>query len=185
MSSRTSEYHLVWKYSKPPTYEPSSCKLAKVQTCTGRSSHALHEVVSTSRVWRTWPLAPSCVSVYRAQQRSIFTSSPARAEAMAMQLVLLFSHSVTSSSSAVPGTVARQAPLSTFPRQEYRDGLPFSSLGDLSNPGIEPKSPALTSGSLTTEPPGKLTQLAVLYFSRHCTVRLNTFHFRVSFFILV
>ena len=122
MSSRTSEYHLVWKYSKPPTYEPSSCKLSKVQTRTGRSSHA---VISTSRVWRTRPLAPSCASVYRAQQRSVFTSSPARAEAMAMQLVLLFSHSVTSSSSAVPGTVARQAPLSTFPRKNTGMGCHF------------------------------------------------------------
>lgn len=35
---RTSEYDLIWKYSKSPTCEPSSCKLSKVQTCTGRSS---------------------------------------------------------------------------------------------------------------------------------------------------
>ena len=33
------------------------------------------------------------------------------------------------SNSATPGTVARQAPLSVgFPRQDYRSGLPFSSL---------------------------------------------------------
>ena len=29
-----------------------------------------------------------------------------------------------------------------FPRQEYWNGLPFSSLGDLPDPGIEPTSPA-------------------------------------------
>ena len=39
-------------------------------------------------------------------------------------------------------TVARQAPLSMkFSRQEYWRGLPFPSLGDLPNPGIEPTSP--------------------------------------------
>ena len=39
----------------------------------------------------------------------------------------------------IPGTVARQAPVSMgFPTQEYRSGLPFPSPGDLPNPGIEP-----------------------------------------------
>ena len=37
-----------------------------------------------------------------------------------------------------------QAPLSMgFSRQQYWSGLPFPSPGDLSNPGIEPRSPAL------------------------------------------
>ena len=41
-----------------------------------------------------------------------------------------------------PWTVTRQAPLSMgFSRQEYWSGLPFSSPGDLLNPGVEPKSP--------------------------------------------
>jgi hypothetical protein len=40
---------------------------------------------------------------------------------------------------AAPWTVARQAPLSMgFYRQEYWSGLPFLSLRDLPNPGIEP-----------------------------------------------
>ena len=53
----------------------------------------------------------------------------------------------------------RQAPLSVgFPRQEYWGGLPFSSPGDLPNPGIEPVSPALAGIFFTTEPPGKLTE---------------------------
>ena len=43
-----------------------------------------------------------------------------------------------------PWTVAHQAPLSMgFSRQEYLSGLPFPSPGDLSDPGIEPGSPAL------------------------------------------
>ena len=31
----------------------------------------------------------------------------------------------------------------------------LNNSGDLPNPGIEPASPALTSGFFTTEPPGK------------------------------
>ena len=62
---------------------------------------------------------------------------------------------------AIPGTVARQAPPSMgFPRQEYWGGLPFSSPGDLTNPGTEPESPespALAGGFFTTEPQGKPT----------------------------
>ena len=46
--------------------------------------------------------------------------------------------------SATPWTVAYQVPLSMgFSRQEYWSGLPFPSPGDLSDPGIEPKSPTL------------------------------------------
>ena len=51
------------------------------------------------------------------------------------------------SDSATPWTVAGQAPLSMgFSRQEYWNGLPFPSPGDLPKPGIEPmslESPAL------------------------------------------
>ena len=43
-----------------------------------------------------------------------------------------------------PLTAACQAPLSMeFSRQEYWSGLPFPSPGDLPDPGIEPRSPAL------------------------------------------
>ena len=45
---------------------------------------------------------------------------------------------------ATPWTVAYQAPPSMgFSRREYWSGLPFPSLGDLPDPGIEPWSPAL------------------------------------------
>ena len=45
---------------------------------------------------------------------------------------------------ATPRTVAYQAPPSVeFSRQEYWSGLPFPSPGDLPDPGIEPRSPAL------------------------------------------
>ena len=49
-------------------------------------------------------------------------------------------------------TVARQVSLSMgFSRQEYCSGLPFPSPGDLPEPGIEPRSPALQTDSLLTE----------------------------------
>ena len=55
-----------------------------------------------------------------------------------------------------PWTVAHQAPLSMgFLRQEYLSELSFPSPGDVSDPGIEPASPALAGRFFTTEPPGK------------------------------
>ena len=57
---------------------------------------------------------------------------------------------------AIPWTVAYQVPLSVkFSRQEYWSGLPFPSPGDLPDPGIESRSPALQAGSLLSKPPGK------------------------------
>ena len=58
-----------------------------------------------------------------------------RNKVKSLSLVLLF---------ATPQTVAYQAPRSMgFSRQEHWSGLPFSSPGDLPDPGIEPGSPAL------------------------------------------
>ena len=42
-----------------------------------------------------------------------------------------------------------------FSRQEHWGGLPCSPPGDLPNPGIEPRSPALQADFLPSEPPGK------------------------------
>ena len=56
-----------------------------------------------------------------------------------------------------PWTVACQAPPSTgFSRQGYWSGLPFTSPGDLPDPEIEPRSPALQADALLPDPPGKL-----------------------------
>ena len=55
-----------------------------------------------------------------------------------------------------PWTVGYEAPPSMgFSRQEYWSGLPFPSPGDLPDPGIEPRSPALQADALPSEPPGK------------------------------
>ena len=42
-----------------------------------------------------------------------------------------------------------------FSRPEYWSVQPFSSPGDLPNPGIEAGSPLLQAESLSTEPQGK------------------------------
>ena len=46
-----------------------------------------------------------------------------------------------------------------FSRQEYWSGLPFPSLGDLPDPGIESRSSALQADSLPSQPPVKPKRL--------------------------
>ena len=57
-----------------------------------------------------------------------------------------------------PWTVAYQVPPSMgFSSQECWTGLPFPPPGDLPDPGIEPRSPALQADAVPSEPPGKPT----------------------------
>ena len=64
--------------------------------------------------------------------------------------------SVMSDSLRPPGLVARQSPLTMeFSRQEY---LPFPSLGDLTDPGIQTHVSCFATDSLPSEPPGKPNQ---------------------------
>ena len=44
-----------------------------------------------------------------------------------------------------------------FSRQAYWSRWPFLPLGDLPDPGIDPRSPAMQVNSLPSEPPGKPT----------------------------
>ena len=71
-----------------------------------------------------------------------------------------------------PWTGARQAPLSMeFSRQEHWSGLPLSPPGCLSDPGMQPRSPALQADSLLSEPPGKPSFLFFVFFhypSKRC-----------------
>ena len=78
---------------------------------------------------------------------------------------------------ATPWAVAHQAPLSMgFSRQEYWSGLPLASLGDLSQPGIEPAFPVLTGRFFTTEPLGKPS-----YTHTHSHTHTLTHSFRFFF----
>ena len=55
-----------------------------------------------------------------------------------------------------------------FSRQECWSGLPFPSPGDLPDPGIQPKSPALQADFLLSEPPGRSIQRA---FRHQCMTK--------------
>ena len=71
-----------------------------------------------------------------------------------------------------PGTTAPQASLSKgFFRQEYYNGLPFPTPGDLPDPGIKPESPALQPDSLL------LSHLGSPYLKRGDN---NSFHTLIS-----
>ena len=65
------------------------------------------------------------------------------------------------SDSATPWTIQSME----FSRSEYWSGLPFPSPGDLPNPGIESRSPALQADSLTAEPQEKPIYVCVCVFS--------------------
>ena len=71
-----------------------------------------------------------------------------------------------------------------FSRQEHWSGLPFPSLGDLPDLGIEPVSPALAAGLFTAEPLGKRLKdyWALFYFLYGLAEQLK---FLQSFSILI
>ena len=51
-----------------------------------------------------------------------------------------------------------------FSRPEYWSGLPFPFPGDLPDPGIKPRSPALQADSLPAEPQGKPKNTGVVAY---------------------
>ena len=57
-----------------------------------------------------------------------------------------------------------------FSRQEYWNWLPFPSLGDLPNPGIEPRFPTLQADSLPSESLGKTKPLDRVLKGRDITL---------------
>ena len=89
---------------------------------------------------------------------------------------------------ATSWTVVCQAPLSMgFSRPEYWSGLPLPSPRDLPNPGIKPRSPALQTDSLPSEPPGnrRLPQIQQIKHIHQQTPQLKPwFFFCWAFFLL-
>ena len=87
---------------------------------------------------------------------------------------------------ATPWTVAHQVPLSVgFSRREYWSGLPFSSPGDLPNPGIKPAShmsPVLVCGFFTTCTPWGAQFEAYQLAINQADIQI--FHYNTSFFPL-
>ena len=59
-----------------------------------------------------------------------------------------------------------------FSRQEYWSRLLFPGPGDLPNPGIELRSPALQADTLPPEPPGKLFENLLITYLKF-TICIN------------
>ena len=59
-----------------------------------------------------------------------------------------------------------------FPRQEFWGGLPFPSPGNLLNPGIKPRSPALQAASLPLTPRDSLLNTLQSGFHHHCSTKI-------------
>ena len=80
--------------------------------------------------------------------------------------------------SATPLTVAHQAPLSMGSlRQESWSGLSCPPPGDLPNPGIKPRFPALQEDSLPSEPPFITHAIAqIVNFSKTETIFDSSFY---------
>ena len=77
-------------------------------------------------------------------------------------------------------TLRPQGPPSMgFSRQEYWNGLPFPSPGNLPSPGVKPGSPALEADSLPSEPPGK-PQYKDRYKHAHKPSTLNIWYVKVA-----
>ena len=87
-----------------------------------------------------WQATPHGVTKSQTRPKQLSTQYCQKVKVKSLSRVRLF---------ATPWTVTHQAPPSMgFSRQEYWSGLPFPSPGDLSNPGIEPGSPALQADVL-------------------------------------
>ena len=99
-----------------------------------------------------------------------------------------WSCSVMSDSLPLHGLSATRLLLSVeFFRQEYWSGLPFTSPGDLPDPGIKPRSHALQADPLPPEPqpvpPGKpLTKLDSVLKSRDITLPTKVHIAKLWFF---
>ena len=84
---------------------------------------------------------------------------------------------------ATPWTVAYRAlPSIGFSRQEYWSGLPFPSPADLPKPGIEPKSPALQTDALPSEPQVWAQILKILNYGSYSFYSWSLFFKNQSFF---
>ena len=67
---------------------------------------------------------------------------------------MVFSYSVASEVKVTQSCLTLCDSFCEFSRPEYWSRLPCPSPGDLPNPGIEPRSPALQADSLPAEPQG-------------------------------
>ena len=121
--------------------------------------HLIHRLIYLGKYWHSfsnnWQRLPRTQKKWENLQHS-------REELAVNILILIYSvfppnhtkpiymHTLCCGCSVMsPWTVDRETPPSMgFSRQEYWNGLPFPPPEDLSNPGIQPRSPALQADSL-------------------------------------
>ena len=124
----------------------------RVLSATGMEGERLYGSVVNTMPWAQWPTLPDHSPLQRVPGKAIRVI---QMSFVSLLKVKKWSRSVVSNS-ATPWTAACQAPLPMeFSRQGYWSGLPFPSPGDIPDPEIEPRSPALQVDSLPSEPPGK------------------------------
>ena len=95
--------------------------------------------------------------IFGAHAHSLFLSINGGVELLRSQGRLVFSFSESESHSVTSDALRPHRLYSPYnsPGQNTMSGLPFPSPGDLPNPGIKPRSPALQADSLPAEPQGK------------------------------
>ena len=79
-----------------------------------------------------------------------------------------------------PWTIAHQVPPSMEFSRQYWGVLPFPSPGESSQPGIEPRSPALQADALTSEPPGKTLIGVASSVTKWLLRKSNVWHFVIN-----
>ena len=80
------------------------------------------------------------------------SESQARLSDRATNTFTFHFHTLEKEMATHSSVLAHQAPMPLgFSRQEHWSGLPFPSPGDLPDPGIDPRSPALQADALTSK----------------------------------
>ena len=157
----------AWCRQMLPEHGLKSCPGFQVRNCPGTLSTYARGYLSISRVIQTPSLHGRYCCISHSEEKAR-TPESERVSCPVVSSVWLFT---------TPWTAAHQAPLSTgFPRQEYWSGLPFPSPGDLPHPGIEPRTPALRTDSLLSEPQGLepiRTQEKDVIQSTHLSISLD------------
>ena len=102
-------------------------------------------------------LETGCLQIFSEKLRTTFKAERYTSISLLRSYSVQFSRSVVSDFLRPHGLQQSTRLLCPwgFSSQEYWSGLPCSPPGNLSNPGIEPRSPTLQVDSLLSEPPGK------------------------------
>ena len=110
-----------------------------------------------------WPVLKNQTFPVKTVARSLFSVTPSGKSHPSAPHALLECQSLSLCVTlASLWTIAHQAPLSMgLPRQEDCSGEPSLSPGDLPNPGMKPRSPALQADSVSSQTPGNIPQLCL------------------------